>query len=133
MEDLQNDAIEIGRTILVATSYIGSDFSNEEIKELKDIGRALHLVETERLYMDGGQSMQRILDQISSLNDRLQTVLQDRGSELYARVPRLLCGAACKFTYEPDVLEPKSVSGASKRTAGLGDGLPKRGRGLWCC
>lgn len=74
MQELQTLASQIGRSLLVASYYLENEGLDDTIRELRAVGRALHLIETERLYMDGGQSMRRIIDQVLSLNELLQTL-----------------------------------------------------------
>ena len=71
IEELQAEASELGHQLLRISQY-NIDVLGEGVKEkLTTIGRDLHLVETMRLYIDGGKSMQAILDKISDSNDSL--------------------------------------------------------------
>jgi ATP-dependent DNA helicase RecG len=71
IEELQTEASGLGHQLLKIAQY-NIDALGEGIKEkLTSIGRDLHLVETMRLYMDGGKSLQAILYKISDSNDSL--------------------------------------------------------------
>jgi hypothetical protein len=71
IEELQTEASEFGHQLLKISQY-NIDVLGEDIKDkLTSIGRDLHLVETMRLCMDGGKSLQAILDKISDSNDSL--------------------------------------------------------------
>jgi len=71
IEELQTEASEFGYQLLKISQY-NIDVLGEGIREkLTSIGRDLHLVETMRLYMDGGKSLQAILSKISDSNDSL--------------------------------------------------------------
>ena len=71
IEELQTEASEFGHQLLKISQY-NIDVLGEDINEkLTSIGRDLHLVETMRLYMDGGKSLQAILVKISDSNDSL--------------------------------------------------------------
>lgn len=75
VEELQEDASQIGHSLLIASHYRRLEQSEQFIEELREIGRSLHLLETERLYMDGGQSMRRIVKRLHDLNSNLQALL----------------------------------------------------------
>ena len=45
---------------------------------LRPLANKLDLLETERLYMDGGQSVRRILDKLHDLTERLQALISDK-------------------------------------------------------
>ena len=71
IEELQTEASEFGHQLLKISQY-NIDVIGDGIKEkLISIGRDLHLVETMRLYMDGGKSLQAIIDKISDCNNSL--------------------------------------------------------------
>lgn len=71
IEELQTEASEFGHQLLRISQY-NIDVLRDGVKEkLTSIGRDLHLVETMRLYMDGGKSLQAILNKISYCNNSL--------------------------------------------------------------
>ena len=75
IEELQAEASDFGHELLRLVQY-NINALGEGIKdELTTIGRALHLVETMRLYMDGGKSMQAIVDKISESSDYLDQLI----------------------------------------------------------
>ena len=57
LEELQEAASTIGRSLLVVSHYQTTDSSKEFASEIQKVGRKLHLIETERVHMDGGKSM----------------------------------------------------------------------------
>lgn len=75
IENLQTEASELGYQLLRISQYNIEDLGDGFKEKLTSIGRELHLVETRRLYMDGGKSMQAILDKISESNDSLNQLV----------------------------------------------------------
>ncbi len=76
IENVQSEASAFGFTLL-RLSYYGIDRLRDGLSlELRGIGRDLHLVETERLYMDGGRSINAILDRISAAATRLKALVE---------------------------------------------------------
>jgi len=76
IEELQAEASNFGQTLLKIAQYNINALGDGVKEELTSIGRRLHLVETMRLYMDGGISMQAILDSISESNDLLCKLIE---------------------------------------------------------
>ena len=75
VEELQEEASRIGRQLLTVSYYQKSGRDDNFADRLHEIGSGLHLIETERLYLDGGQSMRRIVGCVNDLNHNLQTLL----------------------------------------------------------
>jgi len=75
IEELQDEASEFGHELLRIAQYNINALGDGVKEELTTIGRTLHLVETMRLYMDGGKSMQAIVDKISESNDCLSQLI----------------------------------------------------------
>jgi hypothetical protein len=75
IEELQTEASGLGYQLLKISQYSIDDFGDGFKEELISIGRELHLVETMRLYMDGGKSLQAILDKVSESNNSLAQLL----------------------------------------------------------
>lgn len=75
IEELQAEASEFGHELLRVAQYNIDALGDDVKKELTTIGRTLHLVETMRLYMDGGKSMQAIVNKISESNDCLSQLI----------------------------------------------------------
>ena len=75
VEELQEEASRIGRVLLKVAHYSFKASGSLPVTGIQKIGRELHLLEIERLYMDGGQSLRRIVSQVHDLNGRLQTLL----------------------------------------------------------
>lgn len=76
IEELQAEASNFGHTLLKIAQYNINALGVGIKEELTSIGRRLHLVETMRLYMDGGRSMQAILDSISESNELLCNLIE---------------------------------------------------------
>lgn len=76
IEELQAEASSFGHTLLQIAQYNINALGDSVKEELTSIGRTLHLVETMRLYMDGGKSMQAILDCISESNKLLCKLIE---------------------------------------------------------
>jgi ATP-dependent DNA helicase RecG len=75
MGQVRSEANEIGFVLLRVSYYRLQDQPDGIEEELRDIGHQLHLLETERLVMDGGVSMKRILDRLHALNEHLQALI----------------------------------------------------------
>lgn len=75
IEELQGEASEFGHELLRFAQYNINALGDGVKEELKTIGRNLHLVETMRLYMDGGKSTRAIVDKISESNDFLAQLI----------------------------------------------------------
>lgn len=67
IEEVQSEASRLGRILLLLSYYkldfLGADFSSR----LRESARKLHLLETERLFIDGGASMRKILGELHTL------------------------------------------------------------------
>ncbi|WP_421708592.1 helix-turn-helix domain-containing protein [Algihabitans sp.] len=75
VEELQEEASRIGQLLLTTSHYQIPEHDEDFVAQLREIGTGLHLIETQRLYMDGGQSMRRIVGRVHDLNTKLQTLL----------------------------------------------------------
>ena len=74
-ERVQLEAASLGR-ILLGYSYRGAEVFGDEVAiDMREIGRDLHLLETKRLYMDGGQSQQEVYGRLSQANKNLELLL----------------------------------------------------------
>lgn len=71
VEDLQSEASEIGGMLLRLSYYNLSGIGDGFAERLRTAARDLHLVETARLYMDGGASIQAIVDRVESRSTEL--------------------------------------------------------------
>ena len=63
-EEVQAEVGEIGYILLRASYYNVDSLRDGLSKELRDVGRDLHLVETMQVYMDGGASVQAICNRV---------------------------------------------------------------------
>ena len=79
IEEIQDEASKIGHRLLQLAYYRLDDVSEGLAEDLRPMARALHLLETERLYMDGGISMNKILMTLHDLGSDLQTLLANHG------------------------------------------------------
>jgi ATP-dependent DNA helicase RecG len=76
IEQLQAEASRLGGALL-RISYRKLDFIKSGFAEqLRSLARVLHLLETERLYLDGGASIQRVLDIIHGNIGQLVRLLE---------------------------------------------------------
>jgi ATP-dependent DNA helicase RecG len=75
MDELQDEASRIGLALLRAGHHRWENLPDDFAPQLREIGRRLHLVETERLYLDGGQSVQKILTRIHELAEEFTALL----------------------------------------------------------
>ena len=78
VEELQEEASRIGLQFLAISHYRIPEQGDEFDDQLREIGGGLHLIETERLYMDGGQSMRRIVERVHDLCSKLKAVISPR-------------------------------------------------------
>jgi ATP-dependent DNA helicase RecG len=75
IEELQTEASELGYQLLKISQYNIDDLGDGLKEDLISVGRELHLVETMRLSMDGGKSLQAILDKVSESNNSLAQIV----------------------------------------------------------
>jgi len=76
IEDLQSEASGVGMTLLHVAYYNIDQIGVGNIKDnLLEVGHELHLVETMRLYMDGGRSVQAVIDRVSSSSEKLAKIV----------------------------------------------------------
>lgn len=79
MEELQDDASRIGSRLLKLTYYRIDDISPSLALKLRPLANDLNLIETERIYLDGGKSVERILGKIEDLSKRIQLLVSEEG------------------------------------------------------
>ncbi len=65
-EEIQSEASRLGFSLLRAAQFNLDALQPGLANRLRDVGRPLHLVETRRLYMDGGQSDQAVADTVAA-------------------------------------------------------------------
>jgi polyhydroxyalkanoate synthesis regulator phasin len=75
IDELQAEASGFGLQLLKVSQYNIDDLGDGIKDKLNSIGRDLHLVETMPLQMDGGKSLQSILDKISDSNYSLGRIV----------------------------------------------------------
>ena len=78
MEELQTEASRLGSLLLRLSYYRINDIAEGLADSLRPIANELDLIETERMYLDGGQSMRRILEALHDLSSRLQALLSKK-------------------------------------------------------
>jgi hypothetical protein len=74
LEDLQSEASAIGLRLLKLSYYKIDSFPAETWHELQSIARDLHLIETIRIYMDGGVSLNSIINKVAKCSEKLEVV-----------------------------------------------------------
>lgn len=72
IEELQSQASELGHPLARVCRYNIDPLGKDIRSELKEVARTLHLTETMRIYMDGGASMQAVVDRVGESADRLR-------------------------------------------------------------
>ena len=82
IEELKEKASLIGYQLLFECYYRISDHDDAFSRDLHEISRYLHLIETKRLYFDGGQSIRKIVDHIHDLSSKLKNLLSSEQSEV---------------------------------------------------
>jgi len=65
IEEVQTEASDVGMQLLQLSYYKIDLLSETARSELRDVGRRLHLLETARVYMDGGESVRGILAEVA--------------------------------------------------------------------
>lgn len=65
IEEVQAEASDVGKQLLQLSHYRIGSLDKTAREALRDVGKKLHLLETERVFMDGGKSVQGILDQLA--------------------------------------------------------------------
>ena len=71
LQDVQGEASELGNDVLRLT-YLGLQHApGLDVEELRDAARSLHLVETRRIYADGGVSFRAIQQDIKDSSARI--------------------------------------------------------------
>lgn len=81
IEEFQEEASSFGHDLLRVAQY-NIDALGDSVKdELNDIGRKLHLIETMTVYMDGGRSMQSIVEKVAESSKCLDRIIKKLESE----------------------------------------------------
>ncbi|MBA7680812.1 hypothetical protein ES703_89133 [subsurface metagenome] len=75
VDDFKEEASEIGH-LLLRMSHYNLDAIREDLgSELQPISRDLHLVETTRLYLDGGHSINKLVDRVKNDASELSKIM----------------------------------------------------------
>lgn len=74
IEEFQTDASEVGHILLRASQYNISSLQDGIDKKLQAIGRGLHLVETMRICLDGGRSLNAIIEKVKNYSSELNQI-----------------------------------------------------------
>jgi len=75
IEEFQAKASEVGHILLRANQYNISSLQDGIDKKLQAIGRVLHLVETMRIYLDGGRSLNVIIEKVKNCSSELSQIV----------------------------------------------------------
>lgn len=78
MDELQDEASRIGSLLLRISYYRLDEIAPGLDETLRPLASELDLIETERLYMDGGQSIRRILEKLHELSECLQALIAEK-------------------------------------------------------
>ena len=74
IEEFQAKASEVGHILLRASQYNISSLQDGIDKKLQAIGRGLHLVETMRICLDGGRSLNAIIEKVKNYSSELNQI-----------------------------------------------------------
>ena len=86
IEELQSQASELARPLARVCWYNINPLGKGIKSELKNVARTLHLTETMQIYMDGGASIQAVVDRVRISADKLRK-LSERSKAYYGLVP----------------------------------------------
>lgn len=75
IEEFQAKASEVGHILLRASQYNISSLQDGLDKKLQAIGRVLHLVETMRICLDGGRSLNGIIKKVKNCSSELSQII----------------------------------------------------------
>lgn len=76
LDDLQGEPSQYGYTLL-RVSYYNIDVIQPSLSEkVREVGRDLHLIETMRVYCDGGRSVRAIVERIKKNSDELTSLAE---------------------------------------------------------
>jgi hypothetical protein len=75
IEEVQAEASHLGLALLQASHYPINQLGEGLAESVRSTGRTLHLAETMQVYMDGGHSMDLILQTIQEQHDKLVLLL----------------------------------------------------------
>ena len=75
IEEVQVEASEIGHTLLRASYYNIASLQEGFDQRLQELGKDLHLVETMRLYMDGGRSLNAVAERVKNCSKKLTEIV----------------------------------------------------------
>lgn len=75
IEEFQAKASEVGHILLRASQYNISSLQDGIDKKLQAIGRGLHLVETMRICLDGGRSLNAIIEKVKNCSSELSQIV----------------------------------------------------------
>jgi hypothetical protein len=76
LEEFQKDVANIGHTILKIGYYNIDSLQDGLGEKLRYLGKNLHLIETKRIYMDGGRSIRTIVEEVKKLNQDLEGIIK---------------------------------------------------------
>lgn len=74
-EDIQSEASRLGFSLLRAAQFNLDALQPGLANRLRDAGRPMHLLETKRLYMDGGQSDRAVADTVAACCAELEEIV----------------------------------------------------------
>lgn len=78
LQEVQDEASRIGALLLRRSYDRIDDIVPDPESALRPLTNELDLLETERLFMDGGQSMQRVLSKLHDLTERLRSLISEK-------------------------------------------------------
>lgn len=75
IEEFQTDASDVGHILLRASQCNISSLRDGIDKKLQEVGRNLHLVETMRICLDGGRSLNAIIEKVKNCSSELSQMV----------------------------------------------------------
>lgn len=82
IEDLQSEVGSVGDQLMQLSFYDLDAIGSDTAQRAREIGLAMRLLEAARIYMDGGKSVQRIIDEIGDCSRRLEALVDEIGNGL---------------------------------------------------
>lgn len=81
IEELQSEVGSMGQQLVQLSFHDLSSLGRNISRRLREVGMSMRLLETSRIYMDGGASMQRIIDKVLHCTSELNAVAKRIGSD----------------------------------------------------
>ncbi|MBB3231142.1 AlbA family DNA-binding domain-containing protein [Halomonas stenophila] len=80
IEELQSEVGSVGNQLMQLSFYDLDTIGPDAAHSVREIGLAMRLLEVARIYMDGGKSIQRIVDEVGDCSRRLEELVERIGN-----------------------------------------------------